>query len=114
MVMCTDASMENLMTVEPATVDDAKPTMLNYLINAYNMTQAMWYGEIYANGLGGHVRGILDNDLGYITGGLEKLRHLHTVIQLLIIKWLRVNNIYLIIICQCTHSHMTHMDMFHM
>ncbi len=73
MVMCTDASMENLMTVEPATVDDAKPTMLNYLINAYNMTQAMWYGEIYANGLGGHVRGILDNDLGYITGGLEKI-----------------------------------------
>ncbi|MCW3762804.1 LPXTG cell wall anchor domain-containing protein [Weissella confusa] len=73
MVMCTDASMENLMTVEPATVDGAKPTMLNYLINAYNMTQAMWYGEIYANGLGGHVRGILDNDLGYITGGFEKI-----------------------------------------
>lgn len=73
MVMYTNASIENLMTVEPATVDGAKPTMLNYLINAYNMTQAMWYGEIYSNGLGGHVRGILDNDLGYITGGFEKI-----------------------------------------
>lgn len=73
MIGSTQAEMENLMTVEPATVDGAKPTMLNYLINAYNMTQAMWYGEIYANGLGGHVRGILDNDLGYITGGFEKI-----------------------------------------
>ncbi len=73
MVMYTNAGTENLMTVEPATVDGAKPTMLNYLINAYNMTQAMWYGEIYSNGLGGHVSSILDNDLGYITGGFEKI-----------------------------------------
>lgn len=68
MVMYTNAGMENLMTVEPSIVDNAKPTMLNYLISAYNMTQAMWYGEIYSNGLGGHVSSILDNDLGYITG----------------------------------------------
>lgn len=73
MVMYTNAGMENLMTVEPSIVDNAKPTMLNYLISAYNMTQAMWYGEIYSNGLGGHVSSILDNDLGYITGGFEKM-----------------------------------------
>lgn len=73
MVMYTNAGMENLMTVEPSIVDNAKPTMLNYLISAYNMTQAMWYGEIYSDGLGGHARGILDNDLGYVTGGFEKI-----------------------------------------
>lgn len=73
MIDSTQAGMENLMTVEPSTVDAAKPTMLNYLINAYNVTQAMWYGEIYSNGLGGHASGILDNDLGYITGGFEKI-----------------------------------------
>lgn len=73
MIDTTLSNMENLMTVEPATVDGAKPTMLNYLINAYNMTQAMWYGEIYSNGLGGHASGILNNDLGYITGGFEKI-----------------------------------------
>lgn len=73
LIGATRNSMENLMTVEPSTVDNAKPTMLNYLISAYNMTQAMWYGEIYSDGLGGHARGILDNDLGYITGGFEKI-----------------------------------------
>ncbi|MCC4397372.1 LPXTG cell wall anchor domain-containing protein [Limosilactobacillus reuteri] len=73
MIGSTQAEMENLMTVEPSTVANAKPTMLNYLISAYNMTQAMWYGEIYSDGLGGHARGILDNDLGYITGGFEKI-----------------------------------------
>ncbi|MRG62523.1 LPXTG cell wall anchor domain-containing protein [Limosilactobacillus reuteri] len=73
MIDSTQSGMENLMTVEPSTVDGAKPTMLNYLISAYNMTQAMWYGEIYSNGLGGHASGILDNDLGYITGGFEKI-----------------------------------------
>lgn len=73
MIGSTQAEMENLMTVEPSTVANAKPTMLNYLISAYNMTQAMWYGEIYSDGLGGHARGILDNDLGYVTGGFEKI-----------------------------------------
>ncbi len=73
MVNAVQSNMENLMTVEPSTIDSAKPTMLNYLISAYNMTQAMWYGEIYSNGLGGHARGILSNDLGYITGGFEKM-----------------------------------------
>ncbi|MCC4436595.1 LPXTG cell wall anchor domain-containing protein [Limosilactobacillus reuteri] len=73
MIGSTQAEMENLMTVEPSIVANAKPTMLNYLISAYNMTQAMWYGEIYSDGLGGHARGILDNDLGYITGGFEKI-----------------------------------------
>lgn len=73
MIGFTQAEMENLMTVEPSTVANAKPTMLNYLISAYNMAQAMWYGEIYSDGLGGHARGILDNDLGYITGGFEKI-----------------------------------------
>lgn len=73
MINAVQSSNENLMTVEPATVDDAKPTMLNYLINAYNMTQAMWYGEIYSNSLGGHVSSILDNNHGYITGGFERI-----------------------------------------
>lgn len=72
-INAVQSNMENLMTVEPSIVDNAKPTMLNYLISAYNMTQAMWYGEIYSDGLGGHARGILNSDLGYITAGFEKM-----------------------------------------
>ncbi|MCC4348754.1 LPXTG cell wall anchor domain-containing protein [Limosilactobacillus reuteri] len=73
MINAAQSNSENLMTVEPSIADNAKPTMLNYLISAYNMTQAMWYGEIYSNGLGGHVSSILDNTHGYITGGFEKM-----------------------------------------
>lgn len=69
----TSSGLENLMTIEPTTADGAKPTMLNYLINAYNMTQAMWYGEIYADGLGGHVKSVLSNDNGFITESFQRL-----------------------------------------
>lgn len=73
MINAVQSNSENLMTVEPSIVANAKPTILNYLISAYNMTQAMWYGEIYSNGLGGHASSVLDNTHGYITGGFEKM-----------------------------------------
>ncbi|MRH45419.1 LPXTG cell wall anchor domain-containing protein [Lactobacillus reuteri] len=72
------SSMENLEGLVPYINANGQPTLLGYLVGAYNSTQGMWYGEIYNDqvghyNLGGHASSILNNDRGYATVGLEKV-----------------------------------------
>lgn len=76
----TTSGMENLESLVPYMDAHNQPTMLSYLIGAYNATQGMWYGEIYNDqpshyNIGGHTRSILSNDRSYITVALERISH---------------------------------------
>ncbi|MBB1070082.1 hypothetical protein H5S40_07950 [Limosilactobacillus sp. RRLNB_1_1] len=74
----TSGSLENLEGLVPYVNINGQPTLLGYLVGAYNSTQAMWYGEIYNDqpghyNLGGHAHSILNNDLDYITTAFEPI-----------------------------------------
>ncbi|MBD5805536.1 LPXTG cell wall anchor domain-containing protein [Limosilactobacillus walteri] len=69
---------ENLETMVPYLNKNKQLTLLGYLVGLYNMTQDMWYGELYDTHpatmkIGGHAESMLHADLNCISFGLQKL-----------------------------------------
>ncbi|WP_076460075.1 DUF4767 domain-containing protein [Limosilactobacillus caccae] len=69
----SNAIGENLMTMSAQ-----KPTILSYLVNAYNMMQSMYYGEIFNDtpgsiNIGGHTANVLRGNANLVAIGFQKL-----------------------------------------
>ena len=76
-LLMSQGTMENLDTVLPYTNKDGQPTLLGYIVAAYNVAQPMWYGEISNSQagsikIGGHTKTVLNNDLTYMSVAMTK------------------------------------------
>lgn len=76
-LLMSQGTMENLDTVLPYTNKDGQPTLLGYIVAAYNVAQPMWYGEISNSQagsikIGGHTKTVLNNDLTHMSVAMTK------------------------------------------